>query len=123
MVEFVQHTGRILAHRVRSALLLAGAVVATLAGCASPQTAAPAVTPVMLSQAKGASRATLEEGRGVFVGPCTSCHAPDPVGKFSVAEWHRAIDEMAPRAKLDGARKSALLAYVTAAHGGALPPR
>jgi mono/diheme cytochrome c family protein len=73
------------------------------------------VTPAMVSAARGVSAETLNEGRRIFAGPCTACHAADPVSKYSLAEWRTAVDEMAPRAKLDPSRRAALFAYITAA--------
>lgn len=103
------------------ALALGGAAAAWLGGCVSPGTIAPPVTPAMVSAAGGVSAATLEEGRRIFAGPCTSCHAADPVSRYSVPEWRAVVDDMAPRAKLDPARRAALLAYIVAASGAAPP--
>ena len=78
-------------------------------------TIAPPVTPAMVSAAHGASAETLGEGRRIFTGACAACHAPDPMSKYSLSEWHNAVDDMAPRAKLNPARRAALLAYINAA--------
>ena len=87
-----------------------------LGGCASSVlVVAPPVSPAMVTAAHGPSAESLNEGRRIFVGPCAACHAPDPIGKYSLSEWHTAIDEMAPRAKLSPDRRAALLAYVSAA--------
>ena len=100
-------------------MLLAGAAL-LIAGCASLQTVAPPVTPAMVTASGGAAQATLEEGRRIFAGACTACHAADPVSKYSLAEWRDIVDDMADRTKLYGARKDALLAYIAAAK--ATPP-
>ncbi len=98
------------------ALVAASAVIMIAAGgCASSVGIAPAVTPAMVSAARGVPAETLEEGRRIFAGPCTSCHAADPVSRYSLAQWEAAVDEMAPRTKLDPSRRAALLAYITAA--------
>ena len=78
-------------------------------------TVAPPVTPAMVSAAHGTSAETLSEGRRIFTGACATCHAPDPLSKYSPSEWHDAVDDMAPRAKLNPARRAALLAYINAA--------
>ena len=103
--------------RLRSLALLAASAVVLIfvEGCASSENIAPAVTPAMVSASRGASAETLNEGRRIFAGPCTTCHAPDPVSKYSLTEWHAAVDEMAPRTKLNAERRAALLAYIAAA--------
>ena len=105
---------------MRFALLAPVAVASLLAGCASTGSVAPPVTPAMVSAAGGASAATLEEGRRIFAGPCTACHVADPVSRYSLAEWRAAVDEMAPRTKLDPTRRAALLAYIAAAKATAV---
>lgn len=102
--------------RLFNSLAVSAAVVLTVGGCASTGSIAPPVTPAMVGAARGASAETLEEGRRIFAGPCTACHVADPVSEYSPAEWHRVVEEMAPRTKLDPTRKAALLAYITAAH-------
>ncbi len=89
-------------------------VVLAIAGCASAGKIAPPVTPAMVSAAHGAPAETLNEGRRIFTGPCTACHAADPVTSRPSAEWRRIVDEMAPRTKLSPDRRAALLAYLLA---------
>jgi len=57
----------------------------------------------------------LQEGRSVFFGACTSCHAPDPISKYSLPQWEATIEKMAPRARLDAGRRAALIAYIRSA--------
>lgn len=54
------------------------------------------------------------DGRKIYFGRCTSCHAADPVSDYTRSEWHGIIAEMAPKAKLSGAERSALTAYIMA---------
>lgn len=54
------------------------------------------------------------DGRKIYYGRCTSCHAADPVGDYTRSEWHGIMAEMAPKAKLTGAERSAVTAYVMA---------
>lgn len=61
----------------------------------------------------------LNEGRRIFTEPCATCHVPDPIEKYSLSEWRVAVDEMAPRARLDLRRRAALLAYLSAAKSAA----
>ena len=106
-------------------LFAASAVIAiVVGGCALASSVAPPVTPAMISHAHGTSAETLNEGRRLFVGPCTACHAPDPIGKLTLPEWRAAVDKMAPRTKLNADRRAALLAFITAAKGASdLPAR
>jgi mono/diheme cytochrome c family protein len=82
---------------------------------------APPVTPALVAASHGASSATLEEGRRIFFGPCASCHAPDPVSKYTLSRWEGIVAEMTPKAKLTPARHDALLAYVRAAKSASTP--
>ena len=93
-----------------------GMAVASLLGACAASSVAPPVTPALLAASRGASEATLNAGREVFAGACTSCHAADPVGKHSTAKWGGIVADMAPRAKLDASERAALLAYISAAH-------
>ena len=100
-----------------AALALAGA------GCALSGNVAPPVTPAMVGAARGISEKTLNAGRTVFAGPCTACHNADPVSRYPFNEWKAIIDDdMAQRAKLDSASRSALLAYIAAAQKVTAPP-
>ena len=94
--------------------------VLALNGCVQTQTVAPPVTPAMIGASRGTPVATLEEGRRIFTGACTSCHSADPVEKHAPEEWRSIVAQMACRAKLDATRQSALLAYLAAAR--ATPP-
>jgi mono/diheme cytochrome c family protein len=93
-------------------------MAAFVAGCAGmSNSVAPPVTAAMVQSAGGLSAETLQQGRRIFAGPCTSCHTADPVGKYSVAEWRAIVDDdMGDRARLNSAERSALIAYISAAH-------
>jgi mono/diheme cytochrome c family protein len=102
--------------RVKTIVALCALAALFFSGCATGGgAAAPPVTPAMVAATHGTSASTLEEGRRIFVGPCASCHAPDPVGKFTVARWNAIVGEMAPKAKLTPDRRAALLAYLSGA--------
>lgn len=90
-----------------------------LAGCASVDNVAPPVTPALLAHASGASANILQEGREIFFGVCTTCHAPDPIGSLTLADWRSAVADMADRSRLSPSRKAALLSYITAAKAAA----
>ena len=85
-----------------------------LGGCAVVSVAPP-VTPALVAASGGKSATTLALGREMFAGRCTTCHAADPTGKYSVTRWREIVGDMAHRAKLDPSQEAALLAYITAA--------
>jgi mono/diheme cytochrome c family protein len=85
-----------------------------LGGCVSVEQSAPRVTPQMAALGK-TPVATLEEGRHLYTGRCAACHSVDPVAKHSPEHWRDIMDDMAGKAKLSPAEKSAVLAYIMAA--------
>ncbi len=87
-------------------------VAALLAGCGG----VPPVSPAMVASAGGVSERVLNDGRNIYGGRCTSCHAPDSIGKYSLPRWREITEDMAPRAKLRPEQKAALMAYLEAAH-------
>ena len=103
--------------KLRLQIVLGSAAVLAMigGGCVTEGGIAPPVTPAMVAAARGTPEAILEEGRKIFAGPCASCHTADPVSKYTTAEWHRIVDDMAERTKLDSSRKAALMTYIVAA--------
>lgn len=53
-------------------------------------------------------------GKKLYYGRCTSCHAADPPGKYTMDEWDDMVYHMAARAKLTASEKSALLTFLRA---------
>ena len=82
-----------------------------LAGCAST---VPSVTQQM-AVVSGQSMGLLEQGRRLYGGPCSSCHAPYAVTSYTPADWGRIMADMSERAKLSAVEHDAVLAYVLAA--------
>jgi hypothetical protein len=60
---------------------------------------------------------SLENGRAVLTSRCVTCHALQPLGKYSKERWQGIVEEMAPRAKLNDTQMRDLLAYIEAARG------
>lgn len=83
-------------------------------GCAAYGPTAPPVTPAM-AKASSTPAETLQAGRELFATRCTSCHNADPVRSLDADDWHRVVNKMAERSKLQANERSALLAYLTAA--------
>ncbi|MGY8640156.1 MAG: c-type cytochrome [Verrucomicrobiales bacterium] len=82
-----------------SAFFFVGCETTGTTGSASKTSAATASTPVA-------------EGRRLFFGRCTSCHAPEPVHTYPLSEWRHIIADMSDDAKLTSSQRSALMAYV-----------
>ncbi len=57
---------------------------------------------------------TLNDGFAVYNGPCTNCHGKKNIFSRTEAEWQKAIDRMAPKAKITEEQKDALTKYVFA---------
>jgi len=102
--------------RIKFPLVGVAAPVAFLLGSCAISTIAPAVTPAMVAGSRGHSAGELKRGRDLFGTRCTACHTADPVAKHSVSEWNGIVDDMAGRSKLSADERSALMAYIEAAH-------
>lgn len=89
---------------------IAAAVAALFAGgCATTDDLAPLPS-------ASASNSTVLEGRRIYLTCAGSCHSPEPVRKYSQAEWiGKHIPEMAPEAKLRPDQIAALESYLRAA--------
>lgn len=53
------------------------------------------------------------EGKTIFKTKCVTCHEVRDPGAFTVAQWGKIIDWMAPRAVLTNKQKAEVLAYAT----------
>jgi len=100
----------------KTKLTLAGFVVC-VAGCASFQAGAPAITPAMVkvAQSAGGSLEKLESGRRLLAMRCTTCHVLEPVGNYTVQEWSDNVEDMADRSGLESEEQQEIQAYLTAA--------
>lgn len=93
---------------VVAAVAAAGAALFA-GGCATTSDLAP------LPSAQASNSAVLE-GRRIYLTCAGSCHSPEPVLKYSQAEWiGKHIPEMAPEAKLRPDQIAALESYIRAA--------
>ena len=100
----------------KSQLTLAGMVL-LLAGCASFQAGAPAITPEMtkVAMSAGDSFEKLEKGRRLLATRCTTCHALEPVAKYTIQEWREIVCDMADRSGLKEEEQQEIQAYLNAA--------
>ncbi|UAY52343.1 c-type cytochrome [Ferruginibacter albus] len=53
-------------------------------------------------------------GKETYEAKCGRCHGLPNPGDFTATKWPHIIDEMAPKAKLDGTETANVLAYVLA---------
>ncbi|NBR47448.1 hypothetical protein EBU02_01100 [bacterium] len=84
-------------------------------GCASFREGAPEISPAMtkLGQASGDSFEKLVTGRRLLATRCTTCHALEPVSKYTVEEWGGIVEDMADRSGLKEEEENAIQAYLT----------
>jgi hypothetical protein len=59
-----------------------------------------------------ADLAGLQAGRKLYISKCSSCHTLYLPEKYSNQDWHRWVDKMAPRAKIDTLERRQILNYV-----------
>ncbi|MCB1231715.1 MAG: hypothetical protein KDN19_15705 [Verrucomicrobiae bacterium] len=83
-------------------------VVLTFSGCETTPAEAGKVS------ASATGTPSLAEGRRLYYGRCTSCHAPEPVDGYTRAEWRSEVAHMRKRAKLTPAEEADLLAFLMA---------
>jgi cytochrome c5 len=96
-------------HPLARSLMLAVFAGLFVSAC---ETTAPA--PNRSGAAAEATTSSAPDGRRIYYGRCTPCHAADPVKDYTRSEWREIVADMAGRAKLSGPERSAVLAYVLA---------
>lgn len=98
-------------------LLFVSLPAIVLTGCEAMKSSAPAINPAMtqVAVANGDSPEMLAEGRRLLAMRCTSCHALEPVPKYTSGEWRANVRRMANRAGLDPTEERQIVAYLVAA--------
>ena len=96
------------------ALLLPLALAGALAGGCAARARLPEPTALHASHVPGVSVAQLSEGRRVYVARCGGCHNLYSPDRYGEAAWERAVDKMAPKAKLTARQREDVLAYLLA---------
>lgn len=61
------------------------------------------------------TRASLEEGRELYVARCSGCHPLHAPDTQPPERWAALVDEMAPRARLSPDERDLVLRYLTVA--------
>ena len=95
--------------RIRAAFILAAASALLMSACQSLDQLAP---PVAMLPAHSSDELSL--GRELYVTKCTKCHAPEPVLKYSAAEWEKIVPDMAKDTKLSTRETAAVRDYIMA---------
>ncbi len=92
-----------------------------LVSCQSTNYAPAVETSQMTGAQKGQhiARATLREGRVLFVHRCIECHTLPVVWHYTTNDWPEIVDSMSARASLKPAERDAILAYIIAARAPA----
>ena len=90
------------------------AVVLAVIGCATMEQLAPPVEGLVLREAAlaGIPAADLERGRAIYVTQCAQCHRPEPVDRYSEAQWKRTLPWMKGLAALSAEEAADLEKYV-----------
>lgn len=105
--------------------LLALALATALAAACVGQVPQPTDAHVAAAAAQwpGTTRATLVEGRRLYVLRCSGCHSLVLPGSQAPGSWPSAVDEMADRARLTPEQAAAVTRYLVAvAEVGAAAP-
>lgn len=111
------HDRRIRLLRRRARLAVGSPFLVALLGCLTVEQMAPRVESVLVTaNTSNESLAALEEGRNIYITDCARCHSVERVNRYTVAQWEKIVERMAPESKLDAAEKDALRSYLMAAH-------
>lgn len=94
--------------------LLALATFAAAGGSLIPE-ASPALVERAAQRWADANLEQLEQGRYYYVKRCSGCHNLHLPSEKAPGEWAAALDEMAVKAHLNEAQKTAVLRYLSAA--------
>lgn len=94
-----------------------GALLAGLTGCQMAPLPPASQAMASVGAKSGVTLASLENGRAVLTNRCVTCHALQPLAKYSKEKWQEIVEDMAPRAKLSETQARDLLAYIEAARG------
>lgn len=79
-----------------------------------PGPVSPEMAQAAINKWPGTTESSLAEGRQLFTARCNKCHGYPDVNAKAEGEWPHILDEMAEKAKLDGAQKNKVLHFVLA---------
>jgi hypothetical protein len=103
---------------MKARLVSSSALLLVVAGCATMAKNDPNIPRVtrelVAASGSGTTPILLQRGRETYVGACAACHAPVPVGKYTMIRWREIVADMADRTELPAEPRAALLAYLTA---------
>ncbi|MCB1085542.1 MAG: hypothetical protein KDM63_00730 [Verrucomicrobiae bacterium] len=97
----------------RLPVLVAG-MAALIFGLSSCETTAPSGSAATASPHSPAAAPSLAEGKRLYYGRCTACHAPEPIADYTQSEWREMVAHMRKRAKLTPTEEASLVAYLMA---------
>lgn len=90
-----------------------------LLSCGSIEEFAPPIREGVLTSVSSAANSTLvelQEGRGIYLDECISCHAARPIDDYSLVEWDAILKRMNPESNLSASEATVLRKYIRVAH-------
>ena len=97
--------------RTARSIVLALAALGACTGPTVPKVGSPDVERAQLRD-PGVTRASLEQGRSLYLGRCSSCHEPFAPATRTLPEWQHEVDEMRERSGIDDHAADLILAYL-----------
>ncbi|MHC5007560.1 MAG: hypothetical protein ACYTGF_09415, partial [Planctomycetota bacterium] len=69
------------------------AALLAVIGCATIEELAPPVGGLTMREGKtmGVSADNLERGRAIYITQCARCHSPEPVTRYTEAQWRETL--------------------------------
>jgi mono/diheme cytochrome c family protein len=115
---------------IRITTLTTGTFAALMAfiGCQTLDQLAPPVGELTLREASNSNvpAENVERGRTIYISQCARCHTPEPVTRYSEAQWRETLPRMSLEAMLTAKETADVRDYVMvtlrAMTGSAGPP-
>ncbi len=82
-----------------------------LQSCDTPNAAAKSDKPAEKAVAT-ASKEVIAQGRTLYDAKCQRCHSLYKTTDFTVIQWRKNVNDMAPKANLSDTEREAVFAYV-----------
>jgi mono/diheme cytochrome c family protein len=102
--------------KTRLTILTTGTFAALMAfiGCQTLDQLAPPVGELALREASSSNvpAESLERGRTIYISQCARCHTPEPVTRYSEAQWRETLPRMSMEAMLTAQETADVRDYV-----------
>ena len=92
------------------------AALLAVIGCATIEELAPPVGGLTMREGKtmGVSADNLERGRAIYITQCARCHSPEPVTRYTEAQWRETLPRMSHESMLTDQEAADVRDYVMA---------